>query len=197
VGPRSTPNYVHSLLTRCNTLPAAKGVLRPACRSVLRRPRAYSTSGTTGGVREPASDPTAARAGPSTRSERPTCTRSHPGPISKLTSDGSVPTDPMSQNSGWASMHRRVAEGTVRDSATPSSTGRGCRSRRLGNPRSTRSSCRWPKRTSGTPSTRAEDAPVHQVRSAPRARQAAPGALPRLFPHLGPHGPGADLSRDL
>ena len=108
-------------------------------------------------------------------------------PITRLTRDGSKPTDPMGTNATigvWASAHRHKA--LVRDSGKDVSVGPFVQVSRLGNPLFNEVIVPMGRKDEWNADTPDGDKDVRPVRRAARAREAAARPLPRRVPE--PHG---------
>ena len=172
-----------------------QGLRGPARRRVPRRPRQHL---------RPRGAPAVQRAHlismpdttASTGCRRSTCTRSRCRCRSRPEPQRGPrrPEEAQSVIGVWATASRRSRGCGTRRRARTSATGRGSRCPGSGTRCSTRCSCRWPRRTGGTTSSRRTTA-VREVREQAGASRAAAGALPGVFPNLAAYTkPRADLN---
>ena len=151
-----------------------RGLRRPAARRLLRRPRRGVRPRRAAAVPEPAPDPDARGPGVNALRSFNVHTIAIQIPITRLTRDGSKPSDPMAQQRH----DRRVgvsppAEGArARQRQGRRASDRSSRCRASATRCSTRSSSRWAARTSGTPTARRRQG-LRAVRRPARAGEAA------------------------
>ena len=110
-------------------------------------------------------------------------------PIKELTRDGGLPDRPVASPARSSACGRRPAGASrgcgTRTRASTSATGRGSRSPGWPTRCSTRSSCRWPRRTSGTPGRRGTTSRYTKYVNKPELARAAARALPGRLPEPG------------
>ena len=119
-------------------------------------------------------------------------------PNSDLTRNANAPTDVTDAGSVigvWATRQPPAGADPQRLRHARPGTGRGCRSRGWATRCSTRSSCRWPRRTAGTACRPSADSQFAQYVTKPELAGLLPVLYPGVFPNLAAYTkPRADLA---
>jgi hypothetical protein len=197
IGPRSTPNYTALATDAIHTLPGGEKVFcGQRADPFFVDLGAIFDLGTLRPFENLHLIPTAAAPGVDTLKNANVHTIAIQIPISKLTSDGSVPTDPLSNKSVlgiYASASRQ--KGMVRNAnGTPSATGPWVQVSRLGNPLFNEVIVPMAKKDLWNAVDPVEDQQFTKYVEHPELAKLLPVLYPGVFPHLqGLTGSRADL----